>query len=330
MRRVTALAAALGLALGSVAVGGAASASANGANGADVAVGGGWWVQPAATPGAADQRQYFVLEGRPGSTLQDGLAITNATDKDLTFDVFGADAYNTPKDGQFALRGYGTAMTGVGSWVRPGFPDVSVPAHTATVVPVTIAIPADATPGDHIGGISARDTRPEGTRQQGDVVVDIMKVVSARLYLHVDGAAVGGLTVTGLRVSAPSPFPAYLGNSSGTIQATITNTGNLLQTPKVRLHATGIFGTLIDRTVPLPQILPGQSYTFTQRWPDVPPLEVGTLHLDLSDDTAAPPVTTSASVSLTMIPWSTLLPLALLATAVVLGARSWRRRRRTP
>lgn len=320
MRWVTALVAVLGAALAAGTVAAAPAAAADG----------GWWVQPAAKKGDAGQRQYFVLEGRPGSTLWDDLAITNNTDKNLTFDVFGADAYNTPKDGQFALRGYGTAMTDVGAWVTTAFPSVSVPAHTATVVPVTITIPANATPGDHVGGVSARDTRPEGEQQQGDVVVDIMKIVSARLYLHVDGYAVGGLTVSGLRVSAASPFPAYLSNSSGTVQATITNTGNLLQTPRAHLHATGLFGALIDRTVQLPQILPGQSVDFSQDWKDVPPFEIGTLHLDVTDGSAAPPVTSSASESLAMIPWYSLLVLVLMAAVLIVGARFRRRRTRNP
>jgi hypothetical protein len=325
MRWVTARAAALGTVLTAltVLIGGPAAA------GPAHAAAGGWWVQPAARKGDTGQRQYFVLEGRPGSTLRDDLALTNDTDKNLTFDLFGADAYNTPRDGQFALRGYGTAMTDVGSWVKTAFPSISVPAHTATVVPVTIDIPENATPGDHVGGVSARDTQPEGKQQQGDVVVDIMKIVSARLYLHVDGNAVGGLTVTGLRLSASSPFPAYLSNSSGTVQATVTNTGNLLQTPKAHLRATGLFGTLIDRTVQLPQILPGQSVDFSQAWKDVPPFELGTLRLDVTDGTAAPPVTSSASVSLTMIPWYSLLVLLLLITAAVVGARFWRRRTRS-
>jgi hypothetical protein len=287
---------------------------------------GGWWVQPVAKKGDANQRQYFVLEGRPGSTLQDGMTITNNTDKNLTFDVFGADAYNTPKDGQFALRGFGYGMADIGSWVRVDYPSISVPAHTATVVPVTIAIPADATPGDHVGGVSARDTRPEGKQQQGNVVVDIMKIVSARLYLHVDGATVGGLTVTGVRVTAPSPFPAYLSHASGAVQATVTNTGNLLQAPAVHIRATGLFGTLIDRTVQLPQILPGQSVQVSQAWKNVPPFEVGTLRVDVTDNTAAPPVTSSASVSLTMIPWYSLLVVLLIVAAAVLGWSLWRRR----
>ncbi|MEY9927313.1 hypothetical protein ABH926_001938 [Catenulispora sp. GP43] len=288
---------------------------------------GSWWVQPAPKPGAAaDTRQYFILEGRPGTTLQDGLAVSNYTDHPITYYVYGADGYNTPRDGQFALRDHGFAMTGVGAWVRTAFPTVTVPARTSTVVPISIAIPSDASPGDHVGGVSGMDTAVESVQQQGNVQVGIKRVVAARLYVHVDGPAVGGLTVTDLKVAGSASFPAYVSDSDGTVTATVTNSGNLLESPKAHLHATGIFGTLIDRTVQLPQILPGQSIDFSQVWKNLPPFEIGTLHLDVTDGTASPPVTSTAAVSVTLIPWLSLLVVAGVVLAVLAVLVFWRRR----
>ncbi|MFD0639414.1 hypothetical protein ACFQ9X_55375 [Catenulispora yoronensis] len=284
-------------------------------------------MQPAPSAGAAgDSRQYFILEGRPGTTLQDGLAISNYTDHPITYYVYGADGYNTPKDGQFALRDHGYPMTGVGTWIRPAFPTVTVPARTSTVVPVTVVIPADATPGDHVGGVSGMDSAVEAVQQQGNVRVGIKRVVAARLYLHVDGATMGGLTVTGLKVSGSASFPAYVRDSDGIVTATVTNSGNLLQTPKAHLRATGMFGTLIDKTVQLPQILPGQSIDFAQVWKNLPPFEIGTVHLDVTDDTVAPAVASSASASLTFVPWLTILLVALVVALAVAAYVFWRRR----
>ena len=292
---------------------------------------GSWWVQPAPTPGSsAAARQYFILEGRPGTTLQDGLAVSNYTDHPITYYVYGADGYNTPRDGQFALRDHGYPMTGVGSWVRTAFPTITVPARTSTVVPISIAIPANASPGDHVGGVSGMDTAVESVQQQGNVQVGIKRVVAARLYVHVDGPAVGGLTVTQLKVTGSAPFPAYVSDSDGTVTASVTNSGNLLESPKAHLRATGIFGTLIDRTVQLPQILPGQSIDFSQVWKNMPPFEIGTLHLDVTDDSASPAVTSTAALSVTLIPWLTLLVAALVVLALLVGLVFWRRRKNPP
>ena len=293
--------------------------------------GGSWWVQPAPKPGSpAGARQYFILEGRPGTTLQDGLAVSNYTDNPITYYVYGADGYNTPKDGQFALRDYGYPMTGVGTWVRAAFPTINAPAHTSTVVPISIAIPANASPGDHVGGVSGMDTAVEGVQQQGNVRVGIKRVVAARLYVHVDGPALGGLTVTDLKVAGSASFPAYVSDSDGTVTATVTNSGNLLESPKAHLHATGIFGTLLDRTVQLPQILPGQSIDFSQVWKNIPPFEIGTLHLDVTDDSASPPVTSTAALSLTLIPWLTVLVVVVAVLVLTAGLVFWRRRKSPP
>ena len=290
---------------------------------------GSWSVQPAPKPGSpAGARQYFILEGRPGTTLQDGLAVSNYTDHPITYYVYGADGYNTPGNGQFALRDHGYPMTGVGSWVRAAFPTITVPARTSTVVPISIAIPANASPGDHVGGVSGMDTAVESVQQQGDIRVGIKRVVAARLYVHVDGPALGGLTVTDLKVSGSASFPAYVSDSDGTVTATVTNSGNLLESPKAHLRATGIFGTLIDRTVQLPQILPGQSIHFSQSWKNMPPFEIGTVHLAVTDDSASAPVTSAAALSLLLIPWLTLLVLALAGLAILVGLVFWRRRRK--
>jgi len=163
-------------------------------------------------------------------------------------------------------------------------------------------------------------------QQQGNVRIGIQRVVAARLYLHVDGAAVGGLTVTKLTATLPAPFPAYASDRDGTVTASITNSGNLLESPKARIRATGMFGTLIDQTVQLPQILPGQSIDFSQVWKNVPPFEIGTLHLDVTDDSASPPVTSTASTTLTLIPWLTLLVVAIAVIVLVAAYVFWRRR----
>jgi Bacterial protein of unknown function (DUF916) len=289
---------------------------------------GSWWVQPAPKAKDPNYRQYFILEGKPGDTLTDALTISNYTDHSITFDVYGTDGYNTPKDGAFALRDFGFPMAGVGQWIKPAFGSVTIPARTATAVPVTITIPANATPGDHIGGVAGMDTAVEAVQTQGNVRIGIKRVVAARLYLHVDGAAVGGLTVNKLSASAPSPFPAYLSQADGTINATVTNTGDLLQTPTAHITVNGIFGTLLDKTVQMQPIIPGQTVSLSQVWSHVPPFEIASVKVTVTDNTASPPVTASASTSFVAIPWYSLLILLLIIATLTAGRWYLRRRAR--
>ena len=80
----------------------------------------------------------------------------------------------------------------------------------------------------------------------------------------------------------------------------------------------------------LPQILPGQSVDFAQEWKHLPPFEIGTLHLDVTDDSVAPAVTSTASTSLTLIPWLSVLFLVLAGIAAIAAYVFWRRRRNPP
>ncbi|MBW8806329.1 MAG: hypothetical protein AUG49_03545 [Catenulispora sp. 13_1_20CM_3_70_7] len=77
----------------------------------------------------------------------------------------------------------------------------------------------------------------------------------------------------------------------------------------------------------LPQILPGQSIDFAQPWKHLPPFEIGTVHLEVSDDSVSPAVTSTAAVSLTLIPWLTVLVVLLIASVVIAGYVIWRRRK---
>lgn len=93
---------------------------------------------------------------------------------------------------------------------------------------------------------------------------------------------------------------------------------------------TGVFGTLIDKTVRLPQILPGQSIDFSQRGKHLPPFEIGTVRLEINDDSVSPAVTSTAAASLTLIPGPTILVLVLIAMAAITGYAIWNRRKIPP
>ncbi|WP_405996825.1 WxL protein peptidoglycan domain-containing protein [Streptomyces sp. NBC_00829] len=88
-----------------------------------------WSVYP--TPSKATDpasRTYFTLTSPPGATLKDHVTISNQSDHPITFKVYGADAYNTPRDGGFALRGTDEPQTDIGAWIKLDTTTVTVPA----------------------------------------------------------------------------------------------------------------------------------------------------------------------------------------------------------
>src|SRR3954467_4519168 len=116
---------------------------------------GSWSVYPAASQIAA--RPYFYLSADPGTTVEDKVVVANKTGKPLTFRLYAADAYNTARDGGFAVKTMAETQRGVGAWARPDRSKVTVPAHGKVTVPFTITVPEGAEPGDHPGALVALD-----------------------------------------------------------------------------------------------------------------------------------------------------------------------------
>lgn len=63
---------------------------------------GSWSVYPASSKVAA--RPYFYLSADPGTTIEDKVVVANKTAQPMTFRLYAADAYNTARDGGFAVR----------------------------------------------------------------------------------------------------------------------------------------------------------------------------------------------------------------------------------
>ncbi|MEU3371518.1 DUF916 domain-containing protein [Streptomyces sp. NPDC006660] len=286
---------------------------------------GNWSVYPASSGTFA--RPYFYLAAAPGATLRDQVTVTNKTAAPLNLRLYGADAYNTERDGGFAVRAEQEKQSGVGAWVRPERGAITVPARSSLTVPFTLAVPEDAEPGDHVGALVALDDRiAPGPAAGGKVAVGLRQAVGARVYLRVGGPTVPALAVENVRLSQHRPLVPGAGESRTDITYTLHNRGNGTLSPKVALRATGLFGrTLLSRgpaAVPA-ELLPGQRVTLTETWRGSPQLDWGHVTLTASAKDAKG----SAGASFLALPWPALA--ALVAAALAFAAhRGWRRRGR--
>jgi hypothetical protein len=296
-----------------------------GAGSAHAANNGSWAVFPTppagtATPGPGD-RQYFYLESAPGRTISDHVSVVNLTDKPMTFRLYGADAYNTPRDGGFALRTVDQTMTGVGKWLTLNATQLTVPARTRADIPFTIAIPVTAEPGDHPGAVVAVETGAESTASKGGTAVAIKRAVGARIYLHVSGVSVPSLSVDSVGVQRTAPLVPGLGTNKATLHYTLTNHGNATLHPRVEISETGWFGSVYHRPLTATgiELLPGQSVQFTLALPAPPQFDDVTVTVKAID------VTTSAQggTDYLAVPWLVVAVVVLLSAA----AGWWLRRR---
>lgn len=294
-----------------------------GAPTAGAADNGSWSVFPATAATGAGERPYFYLSADPGATLTDQVTVTNKTGTPLTFRLYAADAYNTARDGGFAVRARSEKQRSVGAWAKADRDRVTVKPHGSVTVPVTIEVPEDAEPGDHPGALVALDERVDPA-EAGAVAVGVQKAVGARIYLRVNGPTMPALSVDDVHVEHTQPLVPGTGTSRALISYTLRNRGNVTLSPEVVLRAEGLFGrTLLARELTrLPsELLPRQEVRLTEEWAGAPQLEWGEIKLTAS----ARGTRESATASYFALPW---LVAGVLLAALAGGAALWIRARR--
>lgn len=219
-----------------------------------------WSVLPAAN--AVGQRPYFYLAAAPGRSAADTVTVTNRSDRPRTFRLYAADAYNTARDGGFALRGPDEPRLATAAWVTLDRERVTVPAGGSVSVAFTLAVPERAEPGDHPGAIVALEDRPAATTARG---IGVQQAVAARLYLRVTGPTAPALAVRDVSVRRHG--------AGAEVSYTLHNLGNVTLRPRAALTATGALGRpLLARGLTgLPgELLPGQEARLSAPW-DGPP-----------------------------------------------------------
>jgi len=276
---------------------------------------GSWSVGPANRSGAPAARPFFAIEAPPGAAVRDTVHIANLTTRPITFQVYAADAYNTPRDAGFALRGLTEPRQDVGAWIRLPAGRLTVPARSARDLPLELTVPVNATPGEHIGGIVALNTAIESVQDSAGARIGLRRAVGARVYLRVPGPVTPGLGARALSVARTEPLVPFVHASHGSLRFTVVNTGNLRIAPTARIRATGIFGRAVKEWPErrLPEILPGQSTEIVVPWDGSPPLDAVTVRVDL---TAAGGVRARAQERFVAVPWPALLTLIGLVFAL--------------
>lgn len=290
-----------------------------------------WSVAPAGIKGP-DGRAALTYKLEPGASLTDRVAVTNHSRQPLTLRLYASDAFNTSSGG-FDLLAGDRAPEDVGAWVKPAQTTVIVPGGSRLLVPLTISVPANATPGDHTGGVVASVTTAGGA---GGVAVDHR--VGTRVYLRVTGPLRPGLAIGDVTLTGHTPWnPLSLPEVTATF--TVSNPGNLRLTGRPSLRAEGPFG-LGGRDAEgamLPQVLPGNAVTTTVVNRGVLPLgrvtvETAVHPQTVDGETVDPsPQTVVARASMWLIPWPQLVVIALVAlliTGLILRRRRNRRRLR--
>ncbi len=282
-----------------------------------------WSIFPTTGPGHVTARAFFQPVLAPGVTLHDSVTITNKTTQRMHFNLYAADAFNAPNGG-FALRNRTDPKRDIGAWIRLPAKAVVLAAGQSVDLPFSITPPANATPGDHAGGIVVENTQSVISRR-GQIDVRQIYAVATRVYGRVIGPLHPQLGITNLQLSTQLGGTGLVGAGvHGTVEYSVVNVGNVrLQSTATVSVAPLIGGSTQLAPTRLPELLPGGSVTVRQSFHGVRPW--GRLSARVVLTSTAPP--TTAVTDRFVFPWLLLVPLA-----IAIGLLWWlvHRRRRLP
>ncbi|MEV0398290.1 WxL protein peptidoglycan domain-containing protein [Polymorphospora rubra] len=280
-----------------------------------------WSVQPS-SPKGPNGRNEFAYELNPQEKITDWVGVSNLTREPLTVNLYATDAF-TASDGGFALLTADQPPTGVGGWVTLPKKSYTVPAGKRADIPFELAVPANATPGDHIGGLIASVNTEE--RQGDGQTLNVERRVAARIYLRVTGPLTPAALITAVDVDYANPPLSFGGDMTVTYR--IANDGNVRFSGKARVQVTGPFGVRVANSelIDIPELLPDSELRLTQRLPGVFPAGplTTTVTVNPQDASGALP-SMSRDVTVWALPW----PLVATLLVAVSGLLVWWLRRR--
>jgi hypothetical protein len=283
-------------------------------------------LSPVAVPGATAPRGSFHYNLGPGQTINDSIVLTNETTQLEQFQIWSTDGYNTAVGGAFALRPQGFPMTGVGTWINThlGSGIYGLSGQTSVTINFSLTVPANATPGDHAGGVEALDVTPVAQPTTGPAHFVIHRGIATAVFIRVAGPVHPSASVSNIAVKTSVP-PLGFGSSSAVVTYQLENTGNTLLAGQAVATVTDIFGRTVKTfpAVSVQAFVPGGRFTAVEpKWTSIPFIGPETVHVRITSPGLTP---ATGDKTFWIFPWLLVLLIVLILAAVV-GRFWWGRR----
>jgi len=228
---------------------------------------------------------------------------------------------------------------GDSTWVTLGASHVTVPAQSRSagiglvIVPLTITVPKNAEPGDHVIGVVASLTTT-GRTDSSSPGVQLEQRAGTRVYVDVQGAVTPSLSLTNLHVTYERG-PAWGLLGPGTVHATWTavNDGNVRYAVDERVGLKGPFGTgaAQQAATHVVEVVPDgrvSSAVEVHGWPLLRTAVTVTATPSTAPGGRAVSVApVSLTVTVWTVPWAGLAALGVVVALVLLVVTARRRRR---
>lgn len=198
-------------------------------------------VYDAAVPGS---NAYFIFDAQAGTTVTSAVRVVNSGGARGTVRLYGVDAATGQTSGTVFLTRE-APQHGAGTWLTLDSTELTLDAGEGRVVPFQVAVPADATPGQHVAGLVAEDTVLREDTSAGTAPN------AAGFRVHIKN-----LTILAVQTSLPGPVTERVtvsgvsAGGSGGYQMLVLglgNEGNRMVKPTGTLAVTDAQGQEVQR-----------------------------------------------------------------------------------
>lgn len=215
-----------------------------------------------ALEGRTETFSYFSRELAPGAVLNDEALVLNDGDVPLALTLYAADGVTAQNAGTaFASKGVEStgASRGVSLWLSLSVTEIALKPGEERVVPFTITVPPNASPGHHVAGLVVEAPPTEGG--DGQFAVNVVRRVGVAVVIDVPGPHVAGLEITGACLREQD-------DHSATFVVAVHNTGDIFVKGEGSLpirNSDG--GQLASVPLEMDTVLPGDATTFQTSGP---------------------------------------------------------------
>jgi len=201
---------------------------------------------------------YFVLKATPGSTVKGKVEVLNVGSQPGRTSLYAVDATTGETSGA-VYRSRGEPRRGVGRWITISPRALTLGPGESRIVSFAAHVPADATAGQHLGGIVAQRSSStvsastdEGEKKKGNSFKIKIKALSV-LAVQVDlpGPQRSKMALTGIEVGDQPGHQAVLIGIANRGNVLVKGTGSLKVATRgghELLNQTFALDTFVPRT----------------------------------------------------------------------------------
>jgi hypothetical protein len=177
---------------------------------------------------------YFVYPVAPGKSVKGAVIVSNTGTKTGSVRIYAADGGTGATTGTVYLTDAHPFRAG--SWIQLATARLTLAPGRFKRVPFTVHVPADAKPGEWVGGVVAESTtaaRSTRTKQKAGVQIKIRNQTIIAVQVNVPGARRAAFSVGAVKTGGQRGYQQLIVH--------LANTGNVLRKPtgKVEVLKSG-------------------------------------------------------------------------------------------